>query len=388
VELGFCSTIFPQGLSPELHDLAEINDNRKQNEKWTEPADHHNTTGQFNHTIHSTTGINEVSLSGFAEAPIDLRIIQTTQSYPDVFPFNLDMNSGRPNGIGEHRPLIEFIGLPEYVPGYSQVTISDGRRSSSATSYLGPQFISRKNLNVVVNTRVTRVLKTGISHDGKPQILGVEFVDVGRTSMRCFIFCPKDLLSIHTPDKKYAVQAQKELILSAGSVNTPQLLQLSGIGDRNLLSSLKIPTIVDNPSVGRNLSDHPFITNVWLANVNASDTFQAAERDPAVGEKQLQEWMTSHTGPLVATSANHLAFLRVADDFWIEDKDPAAGNHTPHFEIIFSVRMTMASKVILIALNFRMVSSLDWPPSHPKGLSSARSQRSCHLRLVCPGLIS
>jgi len=195
-------------------------------------------------------------------------------------------------------------------------------------------------LNVVVNTRVTRVLKTGTSQDGKPQILGLEFVDVGRTSMYCFVLCPKDLLSIHAPDKKYTVQAQKELILSAGSVNTPQLLQLSGIGDRSLLSSLKIPILVDNPSVGRNLSDHPFITNVWLANVNASDTFQAAERDPEVGEKQLQEWMISHTGPLVATYLNQLAFLRVTDDFWIEDKDPAAGNDTPHFEIIFSVCIT------------------------------------------------
>ena len=184
------------------------------------------------------------------------------------------------------------------------------------------------------------MLRTGTSHDGKPQILGVEFVDAGRTSMCCFVFFPKDLLSIHAPDKKCTVKAEKELILSAGSVNTPQLLQLSGIGDRKLLSSLKIPILVDNPSVGRNLSDHPFITNVWLANVNASDTFQAAERDPAVGEKQLQEWMTSHTGPLAATYLNQLAFLRVTDDFWIEDKDPAAGNYTPHFEIIFSVCIT------------------------------------------------
>jgi len=109
MELGFCSTILPQGLSPELHDLAEINGNRKQNEKWTEPADHHNTTGQFNPAIHSTTGINGVSLSGFAQAPIDSRVIQTTQSHPGEFPFNLDMNSGSPNGIGEHSHYADRI---------------------------------------------------------------------------------------------------------------------------------------------------------------------------------------------------------------------------------------------------------------------------------------
>jgi len=135
------------------------------------------------------------------------------------------------------------------------------------------------------------------------------------------------------------VQAQKELILSAGSVNTPQLLQLSGIGDRHLLSSLKIPILVDNPSVGRNLSDHPLVQNMWLANVNVNDTFQGAERDPTLGEQQLQQWMTSHTGPLVDPVANQLGFLRAPDHFWTEIKDPAAGNHTAHYEIIFCVRM-------------------------------------------------
>ena len=181
------------------------------------------------------------------------------------------------------------------------------------------------------------MLKTGTSQDGKPQILGVEFVDAGSTGMSCLIFLPESLLDAHATDKNYTVQAQKELILSAGSVNTPQLLQLSGIGDRNLLSSLNISTLVDNPSVGRNLSDHPFIANVWFANVNASDTMQAAERDPELGEKQFQEWMASYTGPLVAPYANQLAFLRVSDDFWVEDKDPAAGNHTAHYEIVLSV---------------------------------------------------
>ena len=47
--------------------------------------------------------------------------------------------------------------------------------------------------------------------------------------------------------------------------------------------------------------------------------------------------MTSHAGPLVAPYANQLAFLRVSDDFWLKNKDPAAGNHTAHYEIVLSV---------------------------------------------------
>jgi len=64
----------------------------------TQPADHYNTTGQFNPAIHSSTGINKVSLSGFAQAPTDARVIQITQSNPDEFPFNLDMNSQKMSG--------------------------------------------------------------------------------------------------------------------------------------------------------------------------------------------------------------------------------------------------------------------------------------------------
>jgi len=129
------------------------------------------------------------------------------------------------------------------------------------------------------------------------------------------------------------------VILSVGSVNTPQLLQLSRIGKWYLFSLLKIPTLVDNPSVGYNLSDHLLVFNIWLANVNASDTFQATESDPVLGEIQLQEWMNSHTGPLVSSYENQQAFLRVTDDFWTNARDPAAGNHTAHYKILFSVHI-------------------------------------------------
>jgi len=102
MELGFCSAILPQGLSSELHNLTQINGCWKQNENWTQPADHHDTSGQSNPAIHSTTGINGINLPGFAQAPTDARVIQTTQSNPDVLPFNLDMNSGSHLGIGMH----------------------------------------------------------------------------------------------------------------------------------------------------------------------------------------------------------------------------------------------------------------------------------------------
>ncbi|KAF9451443.1 GMC oxidoreductase [Macrolepiota fuliginosa MF-IS2] len=274
----------------------------RKNEKWTEPADHHNTTGQFDPSLHSTSGINSVSLAGFPRPNIDPRIIQTTQELPDEFPFNEDMNSGNHLGVG-----------------WTQATINGGRRSSSATSYLGPEFISRKNLHVLVNAQVTRLLKTGTTQDDKPEILGVEFVNGDDTT------------------HKLTVRATKEVILSAGSVGTPHLLQLSGISDETLLSPLGIPTILHNPSVGRNLSDYPLLPNLWL--VNSTETFEKAERNTTVAAEQLAEWEKNEQGPLVDTLLDHLAWLRIPNNemaFWDNFEDPAAGNHTAHFEFLFS----------------------------------------------------
>jgi choline dehydrogenase-like flavoprotein len=70
-----------------------------QNEHWSAPADHHNTTGEFNPSVHGYHGINAVSLPGFVY-PFDHRVMRATSELPDEFPFNLDINSGRPIGIG------------------------------------------------------------------------------------------------------------------------------------------------------------------------------------------------------------------------------------------------------------------------------------------------
>jgi hypothetical protein len=69
-----------------------------QNEDFVAPADHHNTSGQFDPSVHSNEGVNSVSLFGFAQ-PIDSRVIQTTQQVAE-FPYRLDYNSGEHIGIG------------------------------------------------------------------------------------------------------------------------------------------------------------------------------------------------------------------------------------------------------------------------------------------------
>jgi choline dehydrogenase-like flavoprotein len=122
----------------------------------------------------------------------------------------------------------DYNGETQEGVGRSQYTIRDGRRSSSSRAYLRPAR-KRKNLEVVTNAHATRVLMRGTT------ATGVEYVtDAG--------------------DKKEVV-ADREVIVSSGTFNAPQLLMLSGIGPAPHLTHLDITCIVDLP-VGKNLQDH------------------------------------------------------------------------------------------------------------------------------------
>ncbi|KAF8585897.1 GMC oxidoreductase [Ramaria rubella] len=267
----------------------------RKNEKWTEPTDHHNTAGQFNPAVHSFTGINAVSLAGFPY-PIDEMVIQTTQQLSEEFPFNLDMNSGNPLGVG-----------------WLQATIEDGKRSSSATSYLGPEFIDRPNLHVLLNARVTRLIKSNQTRENLA-FNDVEFVQ-----------------GANSP--KFRVAASKEVVLSAGTIGTPYILLNSGIGDKQELEAVGIVPILDLPSVGKNVSDQPFLTNTWV--VNSTDTFDDISRNSTVFDEALGMWNRTRTGPFVDTASSHLAFLRLPENSSIfhEFPDPAAGYRSAHFEL-------------------------------------------------------
>ena len=121
----------------------------------------------------------------------------------------------------------DFNGASQEGFGYIQMTARNGRRSSAATAYLKPAR-GRSNLHITTNSHATRLL-----FDGR-RATGIEYVKGGVS---------------------YTVRA-REIILSGGSFNSPQLLQLSGIGPAEHLKSLGIPVIADMPSVGANLQDH------------------------------------------------------------------------------------------------------------------------------------
>ncbi|CAG9824319.1 unnamed protein product, partial [Phaedon cochleariae] len=127
-------------------------------------------------------------------------------------------------------PYTDYNGAEQLGVSYVQATLRNGRRCSSEKAFLRP-VRKRRNLKIRTGSRVVRIL---IDAHTK-RAYGVEYVRRGRTH---FAF------------------ADKEVILSAGSLNTPQLLMLSGIGPEEHLQYLGIP-IVQNLPVGVTMYDHP-----------------------------------------------------------------------------------------------------------------------------------
>lgn len=126
-------------------------------------------------------------------------------------------------------PLTEdFNGPSPYGAGRYDYTIHEGRRLSSARAFLTPEE-HRPNLTVLTGAHATRIIIE------KGRATGVEILRGGRREV---------------------VRAAHEIVLSCGTVNSPQLLLLSGIGPADHLNEHGIPVVVDLPGVGANLQDH------------------------------------------------------------------------------------------------------------------------------------
>lgn len=120
-------------------------------------------------------------------------------------------------------------------------------------------------------------------------------------------------------------------------MGSPQVLLNSGIGNQTELSAIGVTTVLDLPSVGKNLSDHPVVSFSWY--VNGTGTFADFEGTEA-HDTATNAWNESpKAGPLTDTVFNHIGWIRLAenDTIWTEYSDPSAGPNTPHFEVIISV---------------------------------------------------
>ncbi|KAJ3525623.1 hypothetical protein NMY22_g10497 [Coprinellus aureogranulatus] len=268
-------------------------------EKWSLPADGQEPTGKYDAGFHSSQGLVGVSVSGQPLAS-DAKLMQAAQELGAEFAFDSDPNDGKPLGIG-----------------WMQHSIANGTRSSAATAYLSEAVLSRGNLHVLVGHQVVKLTEATHSRwsSSGPHLRTVSFIRRGATGA-----------------EPVQVTASKEVIISAGSYGTPQLLLLSGVGDSEELDNLGIHPVVHLPSVGKNFTDHPRITMSWQMGIPgvidpaANATLQA---------EFLEQWLANRTGPLTAMGLNHIGWLRIPDDspLWNEFDDVASGPSAPHIQL-------------------------------------------------------
>lgn len=148
--------------------------------------------------------------------------------------YKATVEAGRQAG---HAVTSDFNGFQQEGWGPYQMTIHDGQRWSAARAYLHPAM-SRPNLTCLTGARTTRILV----ENGRA--VGVEYVDA-------------------KTKQKHLVHADKEVLLSAGAVQSPHILQLSGIGDPDELGKHGIAVVHALKGVGANLQDHLDVTMSW-----------------------------------------------------------------------------------------------------------------------------
>lgn len=178
---------------------------RKLETSWRGPGLYHGTEGPI---ANAPVDRPEAYFSQYEKAALALGL-----------PTCQDQNGGEQDGISR-----------------VELTTRDGRRASSARAYLHPVMKARKNLSVLTRAQATRIILEG------KRAVGVEYLRNGKVER---------------------VRADREVILSAGTYKSPQLLLLSGIGPADHLRSMGVDVVHDLKDVGENLQEHPNLLNIY-----------------------------------------------------------------------------------------------------------------------------
>ncbi|MFB0614305.1 GMC family oxidoreductase [Aurantiacibacter poecillastricola] len=178
-------------------------------------------------------------------------------------PFNPDINSRVQEGVA-----------------WLQSTTRNGRRCSAAVGYLHP-IEKRSNLRIEKHAEATRIL-----FDGR-RAIGAEFVKAGR------------IVRVH---------AKAEVVLAAGSIESPKLLEMSGVGNSRLLSEFGIAVRHHLPAVGENMQDHFLINAQWRVKKQFRTLNELSHGLRLVGE--VAKYVTARKGLLSFPVAAGIAFAK------------------------------------------------------------------------------
>ena len=208
---------------------------------------------------HGSEGPLKVSRPGVA-GPLNLAWIEAGRQAG--YPYTPDFNGASQEGFG---PL--------------DCTMANGRRSSAAACYLTPA-LARPNLTVITKAQATRILIE------KGRAVGVEYA---------------------RKKQKHEIHAAREIIVCGGSINSPQLLLLSGIGPAGEIRKAGLAPIHDLPGVGKNLQDHlhAAVKHYCTKPVSLYSIFK-----PTALPRHIVHYLLTHKGPAATMGLELLAFLK------------------------------------------------------------------------------
>ncbi|KAF9218564.1 GMC oxidoreductase [Gyrodon lividus] len=223
--------------------------------------------------------------------PVDMEHRGTTGVWHTTYSYMHDICNkwiGAAEAVGI--PRIPDLNTPRGslgVTNFPTFVDQKGQRSSPATAFLSKDVLKRKNLTVAISTLTTRIL---FSSDGN-HATGIEFV--------------KDATS-----PRYQISANREIILAAGAINSPHLLMLSGIGNKEELKKLNIAVVKHLPHVGRNLLDHPMVPVIFRARDGYTLDYM---QEPIKAIPVMLRWFLTGRGPATSNGGEAVAFVRSDD---------------------------------------------------------------------------
>jgi choline dehydrogenase-like flavoprotein len=188
-------------------------------------------------------------------------------------------------------PHCEDFNIPEPEGlGIYQITQKNGERWSAARAYIHPHLGKRHSLLVECGARVRRIL-----FEGK-RAVGVEFLQGGQ--LRTF-------------------RARREIVLSAGAIQSPQILMLSGVGDGDTLQRFGVSVTAHLPGVGRNLQDHPDFVFGYAA--KSLDLLGISFAGFVRLARELRRYQAGRRGMLTSNFAEAGGFVKTRTDLLMPD---------------------------------------------------------------------
>lgn len=245
----------------------------------------------------------------------------------------------------------DYNGADQEGVGYFQQTAHKGFRWSTARGFLNPAK-KRPNLTVITKAHTTRVLFEGT------RATGIEYLKNGKLEQ---------------------VKADKEVILSAGAIGSPQILQLSGIGPKELLDKLQIPVVKALPGVGQNLQDHLQIRLVFKTDLDTlNDELNSYFKQFKVG----LEYFFKRTGPLTLAASQVVVFTnsnpsvkRPDIQFHMQPLSADKPGDGVHPFSAFTASVCQLRPFSRGHIEIKSRDPLEYPEIHPNYLSDERDQK-------------